>query len=93
MYMYNIPYFLVLHFGENFMKIRTKIAKVQIHGNLHKLSMKTCFHSHFYANFHEFYGGQLGLQRFIEIVSYRIVRSSHDTLTIQHLVLYIRNDF
>ena len=25
-----------LHFGENFMKIRTKIAKLQIHEKLHK---------------------------------------------------------
>ena len=32
---YFIPNFLVLHFGENF--------------------MKTCFHSHFYANFYEFF--------------------------------------
>ena len=30
-----IPNFLVLHFGENFMKIRTKIAKLQMHENLH----------------------------------------------------------
>ena len=33
---YIIPNFLVLHFGENFMKIRTKIAKLQMHENLHK---------------------------------------------------------
>ena len=33
---YIIPYFLVLHFGEHFMKIRTKIAKLQMHENLHK---------------------------------------------------------
>ena len=26
----------VLHFGENFMKIGTKIAKLQMHENLHK---------------------------------------------------------
>ena len=31
-----IPNFLVLHFGENFMKITTKIAKLQMHENLHK---------------------------------------------------------
>ena len=31
-----IPNFLVLHFGENFMKIRTKIAKLQMHENLHR---------------------------------------------------------
>ena len=40
------------------MKIRTKIAKLQIHENLLKMGMKTCFHSHFYANFHEFYEEQ-----------------------------------
>ena len=28
--------FLVLHCGENFMKIRAKITKLQIHENLHK---------------------------------------------------------
>ena len=33
--MYVIPNFLLLHFGENFMKIRTKIAKLQMHENLH----------------------------------------------------------
>ena len=33
---YIIPNFLLLHFGENFMKIRTKIAKSQMHENLHK---------------------------------------------------------
>ena len=31
-----IPNFFVLHFGENFIKIGTKIAKVQMHDNLHK---------------------------------------------------------
>ena len=31
-----IPNFLDLHLGENFMKIRTKIAELQIHENLHK---------------------------------------------------------
>ena len=33
---YIIPNFLVLQFGENFMKIGTKIAKLQMHENLHK---------------------------------------------------------
>ena len=33
---YIIPNFLVLHFGENFTKIRTKIAKIQMHENLYK---------------------------------------------------------
>ena len=30
-----IPNFLVLHFGENLMKIQTKIAKLQMHEKLH----------------------------------------------------------
>ena len=30
---YIIPNFLVLHFGENFPKMRTKIAKLQMHEN------------------------------------------------------------
>ena len=33
---YIIPNFLVLNFGYNFMKIRTKIAKLQMHENFHK---------------------------------------------------------
>ena len=33
---YIIPNFLVLQFEENFMKIRSKIAKLQMHENLHK---------------------------------------------------------
>ena len=51
---YIIPNFLDLLFGENFMKIWTKKAKLQMHENLHKNVNEniTCFHSHFYANFH-----------------------------------------
>ena len=45
---YIICNFLVLHFGEIFMKIETKIPKLQMHGNSHR---NVCFHSHFYANF------------------------------------------
>ena len=52
--MYIIPNFLVLHFGENFMKIRTKIAKLQMHEIFIKMWIKMCFHSHFHANFREF---------------------------------------
>ena len=33
---YIISNFLVVHFGENFMKIGTKIPKYQMHGKLHK---------------------------------------------------------
>ena len=31
-----IPDFLVLHFGENFMKLRSKIPKLQMHEKLHE---------------------------------------------------------
>ena len=34
--LYIIPILLVLHFGEKFMKIRTKKAKLQMHEKLHK---------------------------------------------------------
>ena len=34
--LYIIPNFLVLHFGEKFMKITTKITKLQMHESLHK---------------------------------------------------------
>ena len=34
---YIIPNYLVLHFGEIFMTIRTKIAKLHMHENLHKM--------------------------------------------------------
>ena len=75
-----IPNFIVLHFGVNFMKIQTKIAKLQIHEilhknvnenmfsctflykNLHKNVNKNMFSCTFYANFHEFYEGQLKQQ-------------------------------
>ena len=36
------------------MKIRTKIAKLQMHENLHKNVNENKFHSHFYAIFREF---------------------------------------
>ena len=29
--LYNIPKFLVLHFGESFIKVRTKLVKLQMH--------------------------------------------------------------
>ena len=42
---YIIPNFLVLHFGENLMKIILKIPKLQVHEKLHKI---------FYAIYHVF---------------------------------------
>ena len=46
-----IPNFLYLHFGENFMKIQTKILKIQMHENLH-----------INVNNQSYYGGQLKQQ-------------------------------
>ena len=40
---YIIPNFLVGHFGENFMKIRSKIQKLQMHEKLHKNVNKNMF--------------------------------------------------
>ena len=51
---YIIPNFLVLYFGENFMKIQSKIPKLQMHEKLHKNVNENMFHSHFYAIFHVF---------------------------------------
>ena len=51
---YIIPNFLVLHFGEKFMKIQTKIAKLQMHENMHKNVNENIFIHIFNANFHEF---------------------------------------
>ena len=50
---YIIPNFSVLHFGENFMKIRIKIAKLQMHENLHKNMNENMVSFTFYKNFHE----------------------------------------
>ena len=54
--------FLSSTFGEIFIKIQTKIAKLLIHENLHTYVNDKMFHSHFYANFQEFYEGQLKQQ-------------------------------
>ena len=45
------PNFLVLHFGESFMKIRTKIAKLQMHENLHKNVNENVFSFTFFMKF------------------------------------------
>ena len=54
-----IPNFLPIHFGENFMKIPSKIPKLQMHENLHKdvnenMYSFICIHSHFYVVFMSF---------------------------------------
>ena len=51
---YIIPNFLVLHFGENFTKISTKMSKLQMHENLHKnVNENYLYHLQLYAIFHE----------------------------------------
>ena len=58
--MYIIPDFLVIHFGEKFMKIRSKIPKLQMHEKLHKNVNENMFSFTFYAIFMpNFYGGQI----------------------------------
>ena len=54
--MYVIPNFLLLHFGESFMKIPTKIVKLQMHDNLQWNVNENMFSFTFYANIHEFLG-------------------------------------
>ena len=48
---YVVPTFLVIHFDGNFMKIRTKIAKLQIHENLHKNMNENMFSFTFLCQF------------------------------------------
>ena len=55
---YIIPNFSVLHFGEKFMKMGTKIGKLQIHENLHKNVNENMFSFIFVCKFSEFYEGQ-----------------------------------
>ena len=70
---YVIPNFLFLHFGESFLKTQTKIPKLQMHENVHKMLMKTCFQSHFMEIFMSFYDEQLKQQicySFTLLISY-----------------------
>ena len=48
---YFLPNFLVLHFGENFTKIQTKIAKLKRQENLHKNVNKNMFSFTFLCKF------------------------------------------
>ena len=48
---YIIPNVFILHFGENFMKIQTKIAKLQMHENLHKNVNENMFSFTFLCKF------------------------------------------
>ena len=64
---YIIPNFLVIHFAENFMKIRSEIAKLQIHENLHKNVNENMFSFTFYANFHEFNEGSIKAKNLLQL--------------------------
>ena len=59
---YIITNFLVLHFGENIMKIRTKIPKLQMHKKLPINVNEKGFIHIFKQFFMNFYGGQLKQQ-------------------------------
>ena len=48
---YIIPNFLVLHLGENFMEIRTKLPKLQMRENLHKNVNENMFSFTFLCKF------------------------------------------
>ena len=69
-----IPYFLLLHFGENFMIIQSKIPKLQMHENFLKNVNEIMFSfTLFMQIFMSFYGGQLKQQicySFILLFSY-----------------------
>ena len=57
--MYIIPNFLVLHVGENFMKIQTKIPKLQMHEILHKNESGKHVSIHIFMHlFMSFYDGE-----------------------------------
>ena len=55
--LYSIPIFLVVHFGENFVKIRSKIPKLQMHEKFHK-NVNENIHI-FMQFFTYFYGEQI----------------------------------
>ena len=61
---YIIPNFLVLHFGENFMKIRAKIVKLQKHENLHKNVNENMFSLTFFANVYNFFEWHANLLKY-----------------------------
>ena len=48
---YIIPNFLILHFGENNIKIPTNLAKLQMHENLHKNVNENMFSFTFLCKF------------------------------------------
>ena len=62
--LYIIPNFLVLHFGERFIKIWSKIPKLKMYENLHENVNENMFSFTFYAIFMSVYGGHLKQQIF-----------------------------
>ena len=71
--MFFIPNFLVLYFGENFIKIRTKLPKLQMHETLHENVIENMFSFTFLCKFSCFYDGQLKQQ--IICYSFRLLVS------------------
>ena len=72
---YILPNFVVLHFGENFMKILTEIPKLQMHEKLDKNVNENIFSFTFLCFFMSLYGGQLKQQTcysFAQLISYRV---------------------
>ena len=48
---YIVPNFLMIHFGETFMKTRSKIPKVEMHEKLHKNVNENMFSLTFFMQF------------------------------------------
>ena len=70
-----IPNFTILQFGENFMKIRTEIAKLQMHEFCIKCQGKYVFIHIFMQIFISFYDGQLKQQicySFMLLISFMV---------------------
>ena len=63
--------FLVLHFGENFMKIRTKKAKLQMHENLQKNVNENMF-KQLFMSFYEVKLKQRICYSFILLISHMV---------------------
>ena len=72
---YIIPKYLVVNFDENFMEIGTKIAKLQMHENLHKNVNENMFSFtiHIFMQFFtSFYEGQLKQQNMLQLYTANI---------------------
>ena len=70
---YIIPNFLILHLGENNIKIRTNLAKLQMHENLHKNVNKNMFSFTFLCTFSGVFDWQLK-QQICEALDYLFLK-------------------